>query len=74
MNQYWIQLLYVHIMVAEVSHSSRPSTCDTSVNIMHIINVMLSGPMVIHQYTYIQYIVKTRRLKDVSMSIGNIHT
>ena len=21
MNQYWIQLLYVHIMVAEVSHA-----------------------------------------------------
>ena len=35
-HQYWIHLLYVHIMVAEVSHSSRLSTCDTSVNIMHI--------------------------------------
>ena len=33
-HQYWIQLLYVHIMIAEVSHSSRLSTCDTSVNIM----------------------------------------
>ena len=36
-HKYWMQLLYVHIMVAEVSHSSRLSTCDTSVNIMHII-------------------------------------
>ena len=35
-HKYWIQLLYVHIMVAEVSHSSRLSTCDTSVNIMHM--------------------------------------
>ena len=48
MNRYWIQLLYVHIMVAEASHSSRLSTRDTSVNIIHIINVMLSGLMVIH--------------------------
>ena len=36
LHKYWVQLLYVHIMVAEGSHSSRLSTCDTSVNIMHI--------------------------------------